>query len=50
MHLLAHTAVLKQSFSSLGDREIKRSGKYVALEAEHLENWSQQSAEINNFL
>lgn len=30
---------------------MKRSGKYVALEGEHLENFClQQSAEINNFL
>lgn len=50
-HLLTHTAVLKQRFSSLEDREIKRSGKYVAVEVEHLENfcWS-QNVEINKFL
>lgn len=50
-HLLTHTAVLKQSSSSLGEREIKRSGKYVAVEVEHLENFCwRQSVEINKFL
>lgn len=50
-HLLTHTAALKQSFSSLEEREIKRSGKYVVVEAEHLENFCwRENVEINKFL
>lgn len=39
--LLTHTAVLKQTFSSLGEREIK-GRKYISLDAEHPEKLSLQ--------